>query len=383
MKKVLLFIAIVGIMFPSIRPVHAQSNVSCNSAYYHNENYIDVKTPASGPAGTKPIINLWGDSGFNLRIIIKRGSTTLATINPNGASGYRKLDTREVNYGDTIRYEVLIRTGSSTVQPRWMPTNVGSHDGTCGTGCPNGSGGYFAVPDVKGLFIQATSNGEIGYDLTTSGTSLFLSGQRTHAVDKAMTCWNDQPEQAGTVDDDFNDWQLVWSLSQTVAPTATPTATPTGTPSVAVLTVQTDPATQVTTSSATLNGNVLTAGSNAIVERGFFYSSTTTTPSSTSGTKTTTTGTLGAMSSGITGLSAQTTYYFVAYAKDSTGAYAYGQVRSFTTSVTSPYHTPGNTGIAEDMMILAGAVLYVVGIISFMGSKVIAKKLGTSVALPH
>ena len=90
--------------------------------------------------------------------------------------------------------------------------------------------------------------------------------------------------------------------------------------------VSTNDATNITTSGATLNGNVTHDGGATVTERGFVYGTSADNLSQNvqcgAGT--------GTYSQAITGLNANTTYYYKAYATNSQGT-RYGEVVSFTT----------------------------------------------------
>ncbi|MEB2782957.1 MBG domain-containing protein, partial [Algoriphagus sp. C2-6-M1] len=101
--------------------------------------------------------------------------------------------------------------------------------------------------------------------------------------------------------------------------------------------VTTNAATSLTSSGATLNGNVTSEGGAAVTARGFVYSSSDNTPTIAEGGVTQVpdgSGT-GIFNEAVTGLSASTTYYYQAYATNSGGT-SYGGVESFTT---------GNAGV--------------------------------------
>ncbi len=85
----------------------------------------------------------------------------------------------------------------------------------------------------------------------------------------------------------------------------------------------------ITKTTAIGGGNITDDGGSAITARGICWS-TTTLPTSDLSTKTTETGTIGAFSSSITNLTANTTYYVRAYATNSVGT-AYGNEVVFTT----------------------------------------------------
>lgn len=114
-----------------------------------------------------------------------------------------------------------------------------------------------------------------------------------------------------TNDGGVNDAGALFSLSLTANPT-----------------VSTDPASSVTTTTATLNGTVSDTGGANITVRGFEYGLTTG-----YGSTTTDTGsyTAGSFTGSITGLSCETTYNFRSYATNTSGT-SYGINDTFTTS---------------------------------------------------
>ena len=92
-------------------------------------------------------------------------------------------------------------------------------------------------------------------------------------------------------------------------------------------TVQTNAATSISTTGATLNGNVMADGGATVTARGFVYG---TSASDLSQNVQSGTGT-GSFTKALTGLTRSTTYYYKAYATNSAGT-AYGEVKQFTTS---------------------------------------------------
>lgn len=100
---------------------------------------------------------------------------------------------------------------------------------------------------------------------------------------------------------------------------------------VSVPTVTSDAATSITSSSATLNGNITATGGNDATQHGFAYGTdptlATVIATSTLGSKTGT----GTFSDAISSLSDSTVYYFRAYATNSAGT-GYGTIANFTTS---------------------------------------------------
>ncbi len=94
--------------------------------------------------------------------------------------------------------------------------------------------------------------------------------------------------------------------------------------------VETTNATNVTSTSATLVGTITHQGESAVTERGILYSTTDTNPKigDTDVTKDTNGTGTGVFSKNITGLTANTIYYYRAYATNTQGT-AYGDVKSF------------------------------------------------------
>ena len=86
--------------------------------------------------------------------------------------------------------------------------------------------------------------------------------------------------------------------------------------------------------SATASGEVVTDSGYEIIERGFVYSSTETTPTVENSIKVNSGGTVGTFSVGLTGLTSHTTYHVRAVAISSQGV-AYGDVVSFETLATT------------------------------------------------
>ncbi|NCY22805.1 hypothetical protein EBX31_12725, partial [bacterium] len=101
-------------------------------------------------------------------------------------------------------------------------------------------------------------------------------------------------------------------------------------------TVTTSAATSVSSTTATLNGNPTADGGVTITDRGFVYSTTDTTPTigEAGVTQVSLSGTMGAMSTALSSLSPNTTYYFNTYAINSEGT-AYGTAQTFTTAQLS------------------------------------------------
>jgi hypothetical protein len=103
-------------------------------------------------------------------------------------------------------------------------------------------------------------------------------------------------------------------------------------------TVVTNAATNIGTTTATLNGDVTSDGGSAITERGF-YCDTDSNPT----TKYTVSGTTGAYTKDMTDLSPGTKYYFKAFATNSVGT-SYGSILDFTTQVQYKLTMATNAG---------------------------------------
>ena len=117
------------------------------------------------------------------------------------------------------------------------------------------------------------------------------------------------------------------------------------------VTVTTGDATNITTSGATLAGTISNAEES--LECGIIYG-TSSSLSSTSGTMKSITSS-GSYSISLTGLSANTTYYYRAYAIVD-GAYKYGDVLSFTTKKSVTVTTGGATNVTTNGATLAGTI---------------------------
>lgn len=99
-------------------------------------------------------------------------------------------------------------------------------------------------------------------------------------------------------------------------------------------TVTTNTVTDITSNSATISGNVTSDGGATVTERGICYS-TSSSPTISHSKVTSGTGT-GSFSANLTSLSANTKYYYRAYAKNSKGV-SYGDIASFTTKIQYDY----------------------------------------------
>ena len=121
------------------------------------------------------------------------------------------------------------------------------------------------------------------------------------------------------------------------APTANATTQSGATPPV----LTTSAASSVTATSTTLNGEITADGGGSVTARGFVYSSSDTTPTLGEGGVTdqaSGSGT-GVFNTSVSGLSGNTTYYYQAYATNSSGT-SYGGIITFTTPKAEPTAQP-------------------------------------------
>jgi hypothetical protein len=119
-------------------------------------------------------------------------------------------------------------------------------------------------------------------------------------------------------------------------------------------TLTTTSASNVTTASATLGGNITADGGSTVTQRGVCYG-TTTNPTTANSTTNDGSGT-GVFSSNLAGLTASTTYYVRAYATNSAGT-AYGNEVSFTTTAGG-----GGGGLAIGDSYQGGIIFYLDGL---------------------
>ena len=127
-------------------------------------------------------------------------------------------------------------------------------------------------------------------------------------------------------------------------------------------TVTTPTQTAITSSGATVGGNVTSDGGSAIIERGVVYSLTSANSnpkiSGTSVTKKTSTDSSGAFTIALTGLEPGKGYSFKAYAKNAVGTTYTSPVSTFTTLAVAPtVTTPTQTSITSSSAKLGGKVI--------------------------
>jgi Fibrobacter succinogenes major domain (Fib_succ_major). len=269
-----------------------------------------------------------GDKSYSIRMV-NMGSGCGSSIKYAGISGCitaKLTSTNEFRTGDNMRYEGYTTIGGQPVASEVKEqAQVVSQYVTL-------SFTHYSIPAVETL--AAT-------DITT--TSVTLHGNITYDGGSAITArgfyWGtavDNLSQMVSAESGAGEYSaeltgLTLGTYYYCAFATNSTGASTGeilSFTVAELpTVQTNAASSITATGATLSGNVTSDGGATVTSRGFLYgtnsSNLTQTAQSGSGT--------GSYTKSLTGLSANTTYYYKAYAINSIGT-SYGEVMSFTTS---------------------------------------------------
>ena len=173
-------------------------------------------------------------------------------------------------------------------------------------------------------FVYATSNADLIIENTAADT-VIVSGTATGTFDEeitgltAGTIYFYAAYAINSVDTTYGEVQSFTTLAP-VAPTASTTA-----------------ASDITSTTATLNGNITSDGGATITARGFVYaiSNADLTIGVMGVTDVVVSGTTGVFTENITGLTAGTAYFYAAYAINSVDT-TYGEVQSFTTLAVAP-----------------------------------------------
>jgi MYXO-CTERM domain-containing protein len=240
----------------------------------------------------------------------------------------------------------------TTEQPPTVTTSPATSV-TAGTATLNGSANPNGV-NATGWFRYDTTNpgscgDTFGTRIPVTGGSNLGAGTTAAAYSQAVTGLN-----PGTT-------YYFCALASSSAGTSSG-AVATFTTAAAPPTVMTDPATQVTVTTATLNGSATPNG--GATTAWFRYSATNPhTCNDTFGTRTPATGgtalgaglTAAAFSQDITGLLPTTTYYFCAIASNSAGAAVVGTLASFTTP--APNTPPAVTTVAATALTSSSATM--------------------------
>ena len=232
-------------------------------------------------------------------------TSTMTGLSPNTTYYVRAYATNSAGtvYGEEREFATI--PGLPTVTTSTV-SNITTNSATCGGNVTNDGN---ATVTARGLCWSTSHNPTISDSHTTngSGTGSFTSSMtgldpgttyyvRAYATNSAGTAYGEE---------------------RTFKTTTLPTVT-TSTVSI------------ITTSSATCGGNVTSDGNATVTARGICWS-TSHNPTISNSHTTNGSGT-GSFTSSMTGLSANTTYYVRAYATNSVGT-AYGEERTFTTSV--------------------------------------------------
>ncbi len=250
-----------------------------------------------------------------------------------------------INSVDTTYGEVQSFTTSAPVAPT-APTasTTAATTITSSTATLNGDitsdGG--ATITARG-FVYAISNAGLTIENTAADTVIVsgTTGTFNSAITglTAGTAYYYRAYATNSVDTTYGDVQSFTTLA--VAPTASTTA-----------------ASDITSTTATLNGNITSDGGAAITARGFVYaiSNAGLTIENTAADTVIVSGTTGTFNSAITGLTAGTAYYYRAYATNSVDT-TYGDVQSFTTLAVAPTaSTTAATAITSTTATLNGNI---------------------------
>ena len=229
---------------------------------------------------------------------------------------YRAYATNSVNttYGNVQSFTTLAKPTLSTTAASDITSTTATLNGNI-----TSDGG--AAITARG-FVYATSNTDLIIG-TTGVTDVALSGTEIGTFNSAITgltagtTYYYRAYATNSVNTTYGNVQSFTTLAK---PTLSTTA-----------------ASDITSTTATLNGNITSDGGAAITARGFVYATSNTDLiiGTTGVTNVTASGTTGTFNSAITGLTAGTTYYYRAYATNSVNT-TYGNVQSFTTLAVAP-----------------------------------------------
>ena len=178
------------------------------------------------------------------------------------------------------------------------------------------------IKEVGSLFSSSNTEPEIGGANVTKRVQI----SRTESDDV-------QSESYSSVQENLNPNTTYYFRSYVISKAGTAYSEVINATTLATApTASTEAASNITSTTATLNGDITSDGGAEITERGFVYaiSNADLTIGTTGVTNVTVSGTTGTFNSAITSLTAGTKYYYKAYASNSEGT-AYGDVQSFTT----------------------------------------------------
>ncbi len=228
-----------------------------------------------------------------------------------------------INSVDTTYGEVQSFTTLAPVAPTASTTAASDITSTTATLNGNITSDGGATISARG-FVYAISNADLIIENTAADT-VIVSGTATGTFDEeitgltAGTIYFYAAYAINSVDTTYGEVQSFTTLAP-VAPTASTTA-----------------ASDITSTTATLNGNITSDGGATITARGFVYaiSNADLTIGVMGVTDVVVSGTTGVFTENITGLTAGTAYFYAAYAINSVDT-TYGEVQSFTTLAVAP-----------------------------------------------
>ena len=274
--------AIVGDRQYSIRMVNVGSGCRCNIKYAGVSGGIEAKLTRTNEF----------EIGDNMRYV------GYATINGENVTSAIVEQPLVVNQSITLNFTYYPRPGVETLDATDVTTVSATLNGvvTSDGGLAITSRGFYYGTSDDNLSQNVTATGtgnEFSYALSglTQGTTYYFRAFATSA--------------AGT------------SLGETLSFATMPTTPPT---------VVTLDATNITYTSATINGSIDYDGGLEITEKGFLYGTSADNLSQSANTD----GTGAGFSFELSGLSVYTTYYYKAFATNSQGT-AYGEIMQFTT----------------------------------------------------
>ena len=276
--------------------------------------YVDGAAIGTTTAATN------GSFSFAQPTALSQGShTAYATAQSGGSTGSANSNTNSFTVDTVVPTVAISSTASSPTSTSPIPVTVTFSESVTG----------FVASDV--LVTNGTLSGFAG-----SGTTYTFTV--TPAASGAVTV------------------SVAANVAQDAATNGNTAATPLSIQYVApaaLATVSTATPGAITTTGATLGGNVTADGGSAVAERGVVYSISNTTPTA-ADTKVSVGSGTGSFSQAVTGLTAGTTYYVRAYATNSTGT-SYGGSQTFVTTATAAQNLTVSTGsVGSPVSIAAG-----------------------------
>lgn len=330
-------------------------NISLSNIAAYN-----VRRSGSGPSSGQWQYQIGSGSFVNIGSTITWGSVTTASGNSLSAINLGNIPAlQNVASGTTITFRCLL-WGATGTSGTWYLNNFQSGDDFIvnGTVAAATSISASALPAFNNICINQTSDTQSfaisGIGLTTADVTVGSVSGLTYS-----TTWN------GTYASSLTLSQSGGTFSQRIYVKYTPTATGTlsanipvggggatsinvaasGTAVNTAATVTTGTSSNITVSGATLAATGVTANCQTINDYGVEYS---TSSGFAAGTGTAVAGSnlaAGTFSVNLTGLTANTTYYYRAYLNRNAGTLVSGNVQSFITQSTTPVITPAPSSL--------------------------------------